>query len=247
MKKVILSVALLVAAATASAQWYVGGGLGFSSTPSSTSEVATTINGVTTSVETNGEKSSDFTFTPELGYCLTDKFCVGLALSIGNDKTDDAQDISASNQVTSSITKNSEWKVFPYAQYYCKSFGKANVYLQGGPIFMGGTSTTESEEWDAIDSKVVASDLSSETKMSSVGLVILPGVDFKISEKISLYTTLNFLGLAYMSSTVETTDKSASTGNKQVTTDKNSFFGFNFDSADILNVGGITFGAYYNF
>lgn len=247
MKKVILSVALLVAAASASAQWYVGAGLGFSSVPSSTSKTATTINGVTTSVETNDEKSSSFSFSPEVGYSLSDKFCVGLAISMSSDNTDDAQDISDANQVTSFVTKTSEWKVFPYAQYYCKSFGKANVYFQGGPVFMGGTSTSESTEWDVVNSKVITSDISSEAKMSTVGFVILPGVDFKISEKISLYTTLNFLGLAYLSSTIETTDKSASTGDKQVVTDKSSAFGFNFDSADILNVGGITFGAYYNF
>ena len=62
MKKVFLTLALMLTTMVASAQWYVGGGIGFGK-----SEI--------TEVET-----TQFTFTPEAGYTIDENWTVGAAL-----------------------------------------------------------------------------------------------------------------------------------------------------------------------
>ena len=64
MKKVFLTLALMLTTMVASAQWYVGGGIGFGK-----SEIA--------EVET-----TQFAFTPEAGYTIDENWTVGAALGV---------------------------------------------------------------------------------------------------------------------------------------------------------------------
>lgn len=249
MKKVILSLALMVAAASASAQWYVGAGLTLDSNPSSATEKKSTTGSTTTTTETTGtDKDFDFSIAPEIGYCITDKFCVGMTLTMGSGKADDNQEITSTNGASSSITKDSKWEVRPYAQYYYKSFGKVNAYLQGGFYVGGDKSSTTSESWDATKNAVVADPSSTETTNSTFGLFVTPGMDFKISDKISLWANLDFLSLQYYTnSNVYTQTKPVSGEDKIETTTKSSGFNGMFNSGTVSKLSTITFGAYYNF
>ncbi|MBR6691357.1 MAG: outer membrane beta-barrel protein [Bacteroidaceae bacterium] len=59
MKKAFLTMALVLTTIAASAQWYVGGGIGFSKT------------------ENGNEETTAFVFKPEAGYSLNEKWTIG--------------------------------------------------------------------------------------------------------------------------------------------------------------------------
>ena len=64
MKKVFLTLALMLTTMVASAQWYVGGGIGFSKT------------------ETAGVETTQFAFAPEVGYAINEDWTVGATLEV---------------------------------------------------------------------------------------------------------------------------------------------------------------------
>ena len=64
MKKVFLTLALMLTTMVASAQWYVGGGIGFSKS------------------EALEEETTNFAFAPEIGYTINDNWTVGAALEV---------------------------------------------------------------------------------------------------------------------------------------------------------------------
>ena len=99
MKKVVLVIGLAVASMAVNAQLYVGGSLGFSSDSE-------------TSKNAKNEKSA-FTFSPEVGYYLSEKLDVGVDLSI------------TSGQVGGQ--GYSEFAAAPYARYSVLQFGKFEV------------------------------------------------------------------------------------------------------------------------
>ena len=75
MKKAFLALALMLTTMTASAQWYAGGGIGFSRT------------------ESNGIAATEFIFTPEVGYNINNNWAVGAILEV--DWVKDTQTIFA--------------------------------------------------------------------------------------------------------------------------------------------------------
>lgn len=64
MKKVFLTLALMLTTMVASAQWYVGGGIGFSKS------------------EALEEETTNFAFAPEIGYTINENWTVGAALEV---------------------------------------------------------------------------------------------------------------------------------------------------------------------
>ena len=109
MKKILLLAVVLFASLNASAQFYVGGSIGFGS------------------VKPVGGGDSEFTFKilPEFGYNLNDQFAVGIILgykkgtcSIGN------LDYNASDAETFTIA--------PYGRYYALEWQSVKFFLDGG-------------------------------------------------------------------------------------------------------------------
>lgn len=64
MKKVLLTIALVLTTMVASAQFYVGGGIGFSKS------------------EINDVETTEFSFAPEMGYAIDDNWTVGAVLGV---------------------------------------------------------------------------------------------------------------------------------------------------------------------
>lgn len=64
MKKVFLTLVLMLTTMLASAQFYVGGGIGYCKT------------------EISNVEASEFTFTPEMGYVINDNWSIGAVLDI---------------------------------------------------------------------------------------------------------------------------------------------------------------------
>lgn len=116
MKKIILTAVVALAAMTANAQVWVGGGLGFSHTDYDDA-----------AFEPN---ETSFYIVPEIGYSLNDKW--DLAIAIG-DKYTKVEKADAVN----------DFYVNPYARYTFYKTGKVGFFVDGGFEVQAGDSPTE--------------------------------------------------------------------------------------------------------
>ena len=102
MKKIILMAAFAVASVAASAQVYVGGGLGFSS------EKAAHVEGV------DVDALNTIKILPEVGYKLDDKMAVGIGLGFVNAKQGD--------------NKSTSFSIAPYFRYTFVKWGNVGLF-----------------------------------------------------------------------------------------------------------------------
>lgn len=107
MKKVMLMVAFMVAAVAASAQVYIGGSLGVSSTKEPYRDGGVESDAVT-----------KFRLNPEVGYNLDDKWAVGIGLGFDYGKQGDV--------------KNTGFEIAPYARWTFARWNKVSLFLEGG-------------------------------------------------------------------------------------------------------------------
>ena len=100
-------VAFMVAAVAASAQVYIGGGIGFSSEKDG---------------YRNGDPEPDavtrFHLNPEVGYNLSDKLAVGIGLGVDYGKQGD--------------TKTTGFEIAPYARWTFVKWNRVSLFLDGG-------------------------------------------------------------------------------------------------------------------
>ncbi len=98
MKKILLTLTLAVASLAASAQVYLGGEVGF--------------------WRDYQDNQTTFSLAPEVGYNLSDKWALGIALGY--------------QHVYTEGTKINAFTVNPYARWTYASFGPVNLFLDGG-------------------------------------------------------------------------------------------------------------------
>ena len=115
MKKIILTALVAIASITANAQVWVGGQLGFS---------------VTNPDNDAAPSLTEFTIAPEIGYSLSDKWDIAIALG---DKYSKPEDFDATN----------DFFVNPYARYTFFQTGKVGFFLDGGFSIQAGDSPTQ--------------------------------------------------------------------------------------------------------
>ena len=115
MKKIILTALVAIASITANAQVWVGGQLGFS---------------VTNPNDDADKNLTEFTIAPEIGYSLSDKWDIAIALG---DKYSKPEDFDATN----------DFFVNPYARYTFFQTGKVGFFLDGGFRIQAGDSPTQ--------------------------------------------------------------------------------------------------------
>jgi opacity protein-like surface antigen len=217
MKKIMMTLAAVAVAATMNAQGYIGGSLGFSSEK--------TNNGTVGTAATSEKTVTGFNFNPEIGYKLDDKMAVGVVLGFGFDKTKTelvgtaATTAAAAGQEISSEVKTTTFSLKPYLRYQVLTFGKANIFVDGGLNF-------------ALES---AKDMK---PAMDLGLFVQPGVAFDINEKWSIVAKLeNMFTLGYHKSAVADVD-----GAPDPATDFNCRL-----AAGGFTTGSLRFGVYYNF
>lgn len=114
MKKIILTALVAIASITANAQVWVGGQLGFS----------------VTNNDATDKNLTEFTIAPEIGYSLSDKWDIAIALG---DKYFKPEDFDATN----------DFFVNPYARYTFFQTGKVGFFLDGGFSIQAGDSPTQ--------------------------------------------------------------------------------------------------------
>ena len=150
MKKIILTALVAIASITANAQVWVGGQLGFS----------------VTNNDATDKNLTEFTIAPEIGYSLSDKWDIAIALG---DKYSKPEDFDATN----------DFFVNPYARYTFFQTGKVGFFLDGGFSIKTGDITVDDVT------------LEDETMF---GVGIRPGVKFAASDKVTFVASFGGLG-----------------------------------------------------
>lgn len=215
MKKLIfISVLLIVTTISANAQYFAGGSFGFNATGGK--------------IKVDGESTDKtstrtFSFTPKVGYVLSEKFCLGLELNLTTSrvKTPGNPD---------EIEKSFTFGLAPFARYYAFRMNKLALFAQGNIGF--STTTTKNK---------VGSTTTDGPKTNTFGFGAYPGISYDLNDRISFEAVVNGFNFGFTSSVVK--EKVAGADVKDVS----NTFGFGVDLNNIATTGFITIGAIVKF
>lgn len=185
-KKVILLVALLACMTTASAQMYIGGSLGFS-----TSKVD---NGNT------DQSGSSFKLLPDIGYQVDDNMSVGVQIgyshgmcSFGSLNVTDVKSalgsmVSTMADINDEDMKLNGFSISPYIRYNMVNYGAASLFIEGyvgyDNISTDGLSLSSSSSNQKVD----------KMTFNAFELGLRPGVSLKIGSKLEAICKLGAVG-----------------------------------------------------
>jgi len=219
MKKIVLITAIAVfTTVAAQAQLWISANLGFNTNSGSNKKVMGS-----TTTETDLPKTSSYHFMPTIGYNLSDNICIGLGIGY-NGSTNTDEDIYVIGD--KETIKYGGFKVMPFARYIGKINDNFGWYAQGDLGYGSGKETTSYSGGGTTNTD--------DTKTSSLGFNIRPGVYYQFSDHFSMNTHYGQLGYNSWNS------KSGDTTTVE-NTDKNSSFGLN------LNMSTLGFGLNYHF
>ena len=168
MKKIFVMAVMAAATLTANAQWWAGGsfGLDFSSTGKFNDDKNTT----------------SFEIAPEVGYNLTDKWAVAVALGFGttnntavnNSWANGADGIFSQQSINTTKLEesNTYFMVNPYARYTFYKTAPVSFFLDGGVGFK----------------------FFNHERGSQMTVGIRPGISFAATKKLSLVASTGYLG-----------------------------------------------------
>lgn len=230
MKKILLSAAMMVAAVSfASAQWFVGGNLGFES--SKKEFVSLNVDGLLDALELGvgvGDvvdlplggmelKTTSYTIIPKVGYIFNENWMVGLG--VGYTNTENKVSMEGGDgeiKLTSNMfTAN------PYVRYTAWQVGRFSLAFQGdvnvgfGEMKLAGISEADMKY-----------------KKMQYGVNIAPVVQFDLSCNVMLESKFNFASLGYNYKEVKIDGEKS----------KNSGFNFGADSNKAFTTGDIEVG-----
>lgn len=214
MKKILLVAGLVLSGMTVSAQFYIGSSLGI----------------YENSVKNTQDKKVGFSYlnfsiAPELGYNLSEKVDIGLSLSIQSDNRKSYQFIpdEMSSKIISTGTGLS-----PYIRYSFFKFGNFDILGKLALNFINNTS----KFYDA------GGNQNDKRTSTIIGANIAPLLFYNFSERIALYTQLNFLGLDCSKTTEKTGDYK---------TGSSTTFNFGVNTDNLVTFDQIRIGFVYKF
>jgi len=217
MKKIMITVVLVAFAVAVQAQFAVGGqfGLNFSNTTLKPDD----------GDDFRTSRSIGFSIAPMVAYNLGDGLILGVqpTFSLGT-QTSFFPGIDDIRVTTTGVGLN------VFALYTYMSIGRVNFLAK--PIIGFSTSSQKRRPGSGNDDY----DLLNRTNIFRFGVV--PVVDFHVNERIMLIATLNFLDLSFRRTGTRTL---ANPDRRTVT----NTFGFDFNSGNIVNLGGLTIGFLY--
>lgn len=214
MKKKIFALVALLACVTmgASAQVYVGGSLGFTSSK----------------VDQGGhdQDGSSYKFIPEIGYQLDDDLAVGLQIgyahgyaSFGSLNVTDVKAlmntvVSTNADLNEDDMKLNSFTIAPYLRYNVLKFDRVKFFIEGG---VGYTSIKTDQ--------APAQFGGNEAKLNLLEISFRPGVSIDLSSNISLMAKIGSLG--YMEAKEKESDQKLTRFGLDIDT-YNLLFGLNF-------------------
>ena len=215
MKKILLVVSFVFAVMAASSQLYVGGALGFA------------LDGAPKDKDGNkwGTSSSIFGIVPEVGFGLSEKFDVGISIGFIS-----AKETGWNNNEKTGSTVSSLFAASPYVRYSFVEFGKFSLLGKAAFNIGFGTEKDLDKDGKEIDG--------SKTGLTNIGVAITPVVLFDLSDRICLYTNLNFAGLEFNSTSYKVD------GEK---TGSQSEFGVGINTDNAFTTGAIQVGFVFKF
>ena len=244
MKKALLTLALAAFAFAANAQFVVSGQLGFSTNNGNENDV-TVIGTTTTEWNVPANVNTDIVFLPKIGYQLNDKMQVGIGFGVRYNSFKNYSNFYAT--YTNPTIDNFEgWnktttttiEIAPYFRYnlveltdnltlFCEAqlafgfSGKAKYHDYNTEVVVGGVTALA-----ALDTTYTGN-----TKYSSIDLTVVPGLNYKIGDNISLDLYVDLLGLGFTHTSMNTfTD--ASTPSTTMTNDNTITRNFFYLTAD---------------
>lgn len=170
MKKVMLMVAFMVAAVAASAQVYIGGGLGVNTHTPAHHE------------DDDPDAVTKFSIIPEIGYNLDDKWTVGIG--IGYEYMSNSRITTEFRSID--FDKMNGFVIAPYARYHFVKWNNVSLFVQGGLSYTWGKATVDGDKDAGIEDY--------EATMGTFEIGFKPGVKVDLSEKISFVATVGNLG-----------------------------------------------------
>ena len=186
MKKKIIALVALLACFTmgASAQVYVGGSLGFTSSKLSTGG--------------HDQDGTSFKLLPEFGYQLDQDISIGLQIgyshgyaAFGSITVNDFKalmntGISTMMDINEDDYKLNSFTFAPYVRYNFAHLGKIDLFFEGSV----GYSNVKSDDTPNMNGKATGS----ESKLDVIEIALRPGVSFNLNNNISLIAKLGSLG-----------------------------------------------------
>ncbi len=182
MKKLFLMAAFVVASVAASAQVYVGGGIGFNSYKPGYE---------------GAESQTSFSILPEVGYKLDDKMAVGIQL--GYLSTENENDLDALGADRASKVEG--FTIMPYLRYTFVKWDRVSLFADLGFGYTHSKATLDLGEDDGLD-------IEASSKVNSWQLGITPGLSIALNDKINFITKVGWLG--YKSSKLDADGAKAS-------------------------------------
>lgn len=211
MKKVFLTIALAAFAFAANAQLVVGGSLGFNTYSNSTNY--TNVLGNTTTEVTvpgwwGGNDYIDLTVMPKVGYQLNDNMQVGLAFGINWSKEKDYSNYFAQYATIDDFegyvtTSGMSVGLTPYFRYNLAEVGDFTLFCEAQLGLNFGLNPTVNNYHTAysvggINIDAVDEDQEGiESTSTNIALVVVPGLNYKLGDNLSLDVYANVLRLGF--------------------------------------------------
>ena len=172
MKKFFLITVLFLSIITANAQYYIGGSLGLNGSSGRNSEGKKV-----------GVSNFNFSISPEIGQNISEKWDLGISL---NFLTNSRKSFQRPDDMTSK-TNSLGIGLSPYVRYSFYKIGNFNVLGKLALNCFGNTIKS-------FDAEGKENDKQSSTNL---GLNLSPLLFYNLTDCISIYTQLNFMGLDY--------------------------------------------------
>lgn len=175
MKKALLTFALAAFAFTASAQWVIGGNIGFNHDGNSTGDYS-------------DNATTEFSIMPKIGYWLNDQMQVGIQLGC----TYDYQRNYAGDNNNDHYASQTQltWNFAPYFRYNLTSWKNFTVFCEA----QLGLGITPKSSWK---NTVTNTSGDGNTSAFDLNFNIVPGLNYSLTDKISFDAYIDLLGLYY--------------------------------------------------
>ena len=213
MKKLFITIAFVAAAMFANAQFFVGGGLGFTTEGG---KVKSTISGVT--FESDAPKAFTFEFVPTIGYMFNDNMGVGIDLGFGFSKevTDNLTDPELG---TYKLTEKAT--TIAFAPFFRYVFAEIDNFKFYGDVKFAYATSKPKDKYEFTNANTTVE--TDGAKMSAFAFGVIPGIQYNFTDNISINAKLNLLSLGYTSAKYT----SENGGDKTTISDNQFGFGVN--------------------
>jgi len=189
MKKFFITLAFVAAACFAQAQFFIGGNIGYISNGGTGEQKQ---GKETTSI--NLPKTTSFTIAPSVGFMFKENMGVGLDIAYTSDK------YKYETKLTSYTRKQSGFEFAPYFRFVFGDFSPVKLYVDGRINYGSG-----SVKITRVDEEDVTRNYDGD-KYTTFGIAVVPGIQYNITDNISVNAKVNLLSLGYVSTKYITND-----------------------------------------